>query len=51
MDTLTIPAIPVYNEIRVTCVATFVDGSPSEVTPPVMFRILVTAAGSFLLQA
>ena len=33
VDTLTIPAIPVYNEAEVVCVATFFDGSPLEVTP------------------
>ena len=33
VDTLTIPAISVYNRSEVVCVATFFDGSPLEVTP------------------
>ena len=34
VDTLTIPAIPEYNGTEVVCVATFIDGSPRELTPP-----------------
>ena len=33
VDTLTIPAIPEYNGTEVVCEATFIDGSPREVTP------------------
>ena len=39
VNTLTIPAIPVYNGTEVVCVAVFTDGSPSETTPPVMLFI------------
>ena len=38
VDTLTIPAIPVYNGTEVVCVATLFDGSP-ERTPPVTLII------------
>ena len=39
VDTLTIPAIPVYNGSEVVCLATFFDGSPAEKTPPVTLTI------------
>ena len=39
VDTLTIPAIPVYNGTEVVCRANFDDGSPSERTPPVTLTI------------
>ena len=39
--TLTIPAIPVYNGTEVVCLATFIDGSPSETTPPVMLILFI----------
>ena len=41
VDTLTIPAIPVYNGTQVVCRANFDDGSPFETTPPVMTLILL----------
>ena len=40
VPTLTIPAIPVYNGSEVVCVAIFIDGSPTERTPPVTLTIL-----------
>ena len=40
VETLTIPAIPEYNGTEVVCVATFIDGSPSEVTPPANLIII-----------
>ena len=40
VETLTIPAIPGYNGTEVVCVATFIDGSPSEVTPPANLIII-----------
>ena len=39
IDTLTIPAIPVYNRSEIVCVATFIDESPAERTPPVTLTI------------
>ena len=39
VDTLTIPAIPVYNGTEVVCLATFTDGSPSERTPPAVMTV------------
>ena len=39
VDTLTIPAIPVYNGTVVVCIAIFIDGSPAERTPPVTLTI------------
>ena len=45
VDTLTIPAIPEYNGTEVVCVATFFDGSPSEVTPPANFTVLIINEG------
>ena len=41
VDTLTIPAIPEYNEMGVVCVATFLDGSPNEETPPADLIIII----------
>ena len=40
VPTLTIPAIPVYNGSEVVCIAIFIDGSPTERTPPVTLTIL-----------
>ena len=40
IETLTIPAIPEYNGTEVVCVATFVDRSPDEVTPPANLIII-----------
>ena len=40
IETLTIPAIPVYNGTEVVCVTTFFDGSLSEVTPPAVLIII-----------
>ena len=42
VDTLTIPAIPVYNRSEVVCIAAFFDGSPLEVTPSA--TLIITGA-------
>ena len=42
--TLTIPARSKYNETVVECVAAFINGFPTELTPPVRLTFL---AGSF----
>lgn len=39
VETLTIPAIPVYNGSEIVCVAIFIDGSPTETTPSVTLKI------------
>ena len=38
--TLTIPARSEYNGTEVVCLALFIDGSPSEVTPTVILNII-----------
>ena len=43
VETLAIPAIPEYNETEVVCVATFIDGSPPELTPPAEIIIGILA--------
>ena len=45
IETLTIPAIPEYNETEVVCMATFFDESPDEVTPPADLIIIVNIMG------
>ena len=51
VDTLTIPAISEYNETEIVCVATFIDGSPHEVTPPADLIIMgMLAYRVFLLD-
>ncbi|MCG8621986.1 MAG: hypothetical protein MJE68_08340, partial [Proteobacteria bacterium] len=45
IDTLTIPAIPQYNGTEIVCVATFIDGSPSEVTPPANLIVVIINEG------
>ena len=40
-DILTIPAIPVYNGSKVVCLAAFIDGSPTETTPPAILTIII----------
>ena len=44
-DTLTIPAIPEYNGTEVVCVASFIDGSPREVTPPANLTVFIINEG------
>ena len=50
IETLTIPAIPEYNGTEVVCVATFFDGSPSEVTPPADLIIIMGMLAYRVLQ-
>ena len=45
VDTLTIPAIPEYNETEIVCVAIFLDGSPLEMTPPAILVIIIIIRG------
>ena len=40
VNTLTIPARSEYNETEVVCLATFINGSPAEVTPSVKLIIV-----------
>ena len=42
VDTLTIPAEPQYNGTEVECLAVFLDGSPTEVTPIATIILLLT---------
>ena len=49
IETLTIPAIPKYNGTEVVCVATFIDRSPSEVTPPANFIGIYVGQSGFYL--
>ena len=48
VDTLTIPAIPEYNEteVAIVCMAIFFDGSP-EVTPPAELIVIGMLAGLY----
>ena len=41
VDMLTIPARSEFTEIEVVCIATFVDGSPSQITDPVKLIIVI----------
>ena len=41
VETLTIPALPEYNETEIVCVAAFFDGSPREATPPADLIIII----------
>ena len=41
VQTLTIVAGPLYNGTKIICVATFDDGSPDEMTPPVILEGII----------
>ena len=47
---LTIPARSEYNGTEVVCVATFLDGSPPEITPPAMLIIVAGLLTTHLIH-